>query len=698
MAAFPRLPRRLIFAFGLLASATTSAWAAWPTDPLINTPICSASGSQTKPASVADGAGGAIVTWVDGRSGTHIYTQHVLASGTVDPTWPANGRALCTAANDQQFPVIVSDGAGGAIVAWKDHRNGTDYDIYAQHVLASGAVDPGWPVNGRAVCTAANEQEQAKIATDGSGGAIVTWQDKRSITDFDIYAQHVLASGVADPAWPVDGAELCTAAFNQFVPVIVADESGGAVVAWHDLRGADRDIYAQHVLGSGVVDPAWPADGAAVCTATGNQTWPAIAEDGTGGVIIAWEDYRNGDLDIYAQRMLSKGVVDPGWPADGRALSTALHDQSSAAIVIDGAGGAIVVWQDYRGNNDYDIYAQHVLVSGVVDPAWTVNGIALCAATSDQYSPMIATDGAAGAIVTWFDFRNSISDDIYAQRVLSSGFVDPAWPGDGRALCTAPNDQAIPAIVADASGGAIVAWQDNRDGAATDIYAQRVARDGSLGGKGKAPTAVSLSCSSVGGTCTEHLSPVNGGGDPFATVAKNGFVDFKVGVSCNASPCSGHCTLTPTGQPPGATWPSISGPISGGSRIAIGPFDTPGRYTYTVSCSPGVSGTLEVSTSEVSVPSKALQALVLDPVRPNPGTGDVRISFSLPASGPATIAIYDALGSRLRQWSWRQLPAGGHEIHWDGRTEDGRLVPPGVLFSRLEAAGQTLHRKIIHLQ
>ena len=71
---------------------------------------------------------------------------------------------------------------------------------------------------------------------------------------------------------------------------------------------------------------------------------------------------------------------------------------------------------------------------------------------------------------------------------------------------------------------------------------------------------------------------------------------------------------------------------------------------------------------------------------------------NLPTAGPATIAIYDALGSRLRQWSWRQLPAGGHEVHWDGRTEDGRLIPPGVLFSRLEAAGQTLQRKIIHLQ
>jgi len=65
--------------------------------------------------------------------------------------------------------MIASDGAGGAIITWSDLRSGTDSDIYAQHVLASGLVDPGWPVDGRAICTAAGDQSSPAIVSDGAG-------------------------------------------------------------------------------------------------------------------------------------------------------------------------------------------------------------------------------------------------------------------------------------------------------------------------------------------------------------------------------------------------------------------------------------------------------------------------------------------------------------------------------------------------
>src|SRR5205814_1078934 len=155
------------------------------------------------------------------------------------------------------------------------------------------------------------------------------------------------------------------------------------------------------------------------------------------------------------QRMSGAGV--PEWSVDGVALCTAAGDQGirppsgdqgSPTMVGDGAGGAIVTWYDSRGGSfTDDIYAQHVLASGAVAPAWPANGSALCTAANSQYSPAIIADGAGGAIVTWYDYRGGIKYDIYAQHVLASGAVDPAWPADGRALCTAAGDQDFPAIV-----------------------------------------------------------------------------------------------------------------------------------------------------------------------------------------------------------------------------------------------------------
>ncbi|MFA4949184.1 MAG: T9SS type A sorting domain-containing protein, partial [Candidatus Krumholzibacteriia bacterium] len=171
----------------------------------------------------------------------------------------------------------------------------------------------------------------------------------------------------------------------------------------------------QRVNASGVVQ--WTADGVALCTPMMSQYSPTIVSDGAGGAIVTWWDYRNG-YDIYAQRVNASGVVQ--WTADGVALCAVGWDQCNPTIVSDGAGGAIVTWDDSRSGGGYDIYAQRVNASGVVQ--WTANGVALCTATGYQYSPTIVSDGAGGAIVTWWDYRSG-NNDIYAQRVDANGWA-----------------------------------------------------------------------------------------------------------------------------------------------------------------------------------------------------------------------------------------------------------------------------------
>jgi predicted lipoprotein with Yx(FWY)xxD motif len=222
------------------------AAAAWPTDPLANVPLCTATGDQYYPTIASDGAGGAIVTWEDKRSYNStrdIYAQRISADGTVQ--WTANGVALCAADGQQWSPTIVSDGAGGAIVTWFDQRSG-NYDIYAQRISADGTVQ--WTANGVALCTTANDQKSPTITSDGAGGAIVTWFDHRS-SSFDIYAQRISAGGTVQ--WTADGVVLCTATGNQYYPTIASDGAGGAIVTWQDLRSSNQDIYAQRVQANG---------------------------------------------------------------------------------------------------------------------------------------------------------------------------------------------------------------------------------------------------------------------------------------------------------------------------------------------------------------------------------------------------------------------------------------------------------------
>ena len=49
--------------------------------------------------------------------------------------------------------------------------------------------------------------------------------------------------------------------------------------------------------------------GIAICTAADIQFGISIIPDGGAGAIVAWQDRRSGNYDIYAQRVTSGGAI-----------------------------------------------------------------------------------------------------------------------------------------------------------------------------------------------------------------------------------------------------------------------------------------------------------------------------------------------------------------------------------------------------
>ena len=455
---------------------TDAPLAQWQPD---GAPVCTESHEQLYASIVADGTGGAIVTWSDFRSGTHydIFAQRLDASGV--PQWTVDGVALCTAANDQIAPTIMADGTGGAIITWNDRRSGNN-DIFAQRVNAAGTTL--WTANGVALCIAANDQSSPKLVSDGAGGAIVAWDDDRT-GGFspDVYVQRVNAAGVAQ--WAPNGVVLVLQGNDQWGSAIDSDGAGGAVVTWHDYRfGTNYDIFAQRVSASGT--PLWTVDGVAICIEEIDQSFPTIASDGSGGAFVTWADPRDGDLDIYGQRVNAAGATQ--WTVDGIGLCTAAGGQSGPALVEDGAGGVIITWNDSR-NGAADIYVQRVNAAGAA--LWAPDGVELCAASNHQTTSTLVDDGAGGAIVAWQDFRSGVAD-IYAQRVSASGA--PQWADDGVAVCAASGIQSAPAISPGGVGVAFVTWYDYREPSDADIYAQRVVDPPTVAGDSPPLVAVTV--------------------------------------------------------------------------------------------------------------------------------------------------------------------------------------------------------------
>ncbi len=351
-----------------------------------------------------DAGNGAYLVWEDQRSDANIYAQRVDKNGNV--RWGANGLAICTVANNQLEPVMVSDGNGGAIMAWTDYR-ATNPGIYGQRVNSNGVAQ--WGANG--IALAQNFlYNTPKMVSNGSGGAFLCWQD--NTVDGDIRAQQIDSNG--NPQWGASGIVVCNASGGQGSPSIISDDSGGVIIAWADNRDGTGDYYAQRVAAGGSV--VWAANGVPVSKTPWSILDPVLTPDGAGGAFFAWLENRVGVYNAYAQHISHNGTVQ--WPTFGTGLCDDPAGQVRLAIAPDSNGGAFYAWSDYRGSGGYsDIYMQELDAGGT--PLLPHNGAVLCNAVNNQPCEMMVAADPGAAIVVYHDQRNvAVSGyDIYAQKI-----------------------------------------------------------------------------------------------------------------------------------------------------------------------------------------------------------------------------------------------------------------------------------------
>jgi hypothetical protein len=173
----------------------------------------------------------------------------VLNSTDVGGIWSSAGVGLA----------IAPDDIGGAIVSWQDYRPQTigTTDLYAQRLDPSGIkmwtneiLLPPYTVGD----TAPGDQGLPIMVPDGADGAVVVYQDKGGFS-WDIAATRVSEEGAR--LWSQwvrwDGTSFSDPGLNQTSPTIALDQWGspsGVFVAWQETEGGHHRIFAEKVEAS----------------------------------------------------------------------------------------------------------------------------------------------------------------------------------------------------------------------------------------------------------------------------------------------------------------------------------------------------------------------------------------------------------------------------------------------------------------
>ena len=384
-------------------------------------------------STISDDSGGAIIAWQNNKG---IYVQHIDSSGKV--LWQKGGLLVTNAGivtgslvMMQTGFTMVSDGLGGAIVAWagdstasaktNNRENFASLTIQMQRISSTGKLM--W--QNTVISTGNNWQ----IVSNGDGGAIIAWDNFKPYYEA-LHDDYLCLQKIAP-----DGA-------------LLWGNAGFTLVA-------SSPFHASAAGSNGIADRSLP-------TYTGTQD---IVTDGDGGVIVIWEVEGEQDANqVFAQRVNSQG--NSVW-SKNTLVGTGTYQDNS--LRTNSSGGAFLALQSPDQGVTFQVQmGQDGGLLGLT-----------------QYYPYAVSDGSGGIISANLNIvqpdtsPSSIYDILNIERSDSEG--SPVWPEKQVFSSQLGYEITNLQCTTDDNGGIFLAWQiEKGDVGHGIIYVQRVDAAGNI--------------------------------------------------------------------------------------------------------------------------------------------------------------------------------------------------------------------------
>ena len=409
-----------------------------------------------------------IILWSDGRSFNNyrIYLQILNSDGST--VFTEDGIPITTNSQYEQLDLnaVFGENSGTIAAIWSENRVGCK-QIYAQGIDISGNLL--WADSTGICLTSANHfSEKPKMSVIDNSGTdeyYIGWEDFTDWMDSRICGQKIINGNLE---WGEYGKVIVDREYNDELTDIKEN-----YYIWQSDGYQNENIFCIKVDENGDPAPGWSEDGLEICIAEGRQR-EARGIVVPQGLLILWEDYRNGDIDIYGQIITPDGNIL--WQENGLPLIEQENDQDNFNFIYD--NGLHVVWQDFRSGTNYEIYAQKFDEYG--NELWQEGGVLIADVNEINYeNPDLAKVGNS-IIIVWEERIDYWIENIRAQLVNKDGEL--LWQPQGIFICDMFMEHHYPKVVSNGDDDVYIAWQDGRSTFMGDeglclipgIYAQKM--------------------------------------------------------------------------------------------------------------------------------------------------------------------------------------------------------------------------------
>ena len=404
-------------------------------------------------------SGSMIFVWSDTRYGSrNVFAQKVDSSGVL--LWGSQGSAVTNLPGRQEDPVAITDGDGGAFIAWVDYRFDEEGDIFIQHIDNQGnrMMDD----NGEALARVDGRHLTINMCTDSLGGVFVAWQDKRNFLDDDIFGTHV--SSNYEIIAPSSGVSIIQMNGNQGAKSLEYAGNNQATIIWSDTRsGSGNDIYCQKINMN--MEKIFSDGGLEVSATSDLETTPRTTFMKNDTSFVIWQSGTE-STDIYYNLLTSDGLVF----SEHLQLCSFNSSKANPRIKRNQLGEVFIQWIDYRndptaGNH----YYQRVSHGGNI--SWDQNGIQLDASGDDHHARF--SPGGNRELFVYWERGTFPNVDIMYQGIQSDGSL---LLDNAEFVSNVSGYQSMPNTLFDNNNGSFVVFADQSNGS-IDLRVQRMNSD-----------------------------------------------------------------------------------------------------------------------------------------------------------------------------------------------------------------------------
>jgi hypothetical protein len=256
-------------------------------------------GRKSSTSIIADNEGGAFLFWLENQgSHTLLFGSHIDSSG--QDVWGKKHAAISNSNHTVLSYSVQKTDFSSIYVAWQIQKS--EKEIYHQMISFSGK--PLWGLGGRIASAKKGIKTNPQVLTADST-IILSWTNELK-NDKDVYIQKFNQKG--NPKWKEDVPAIKLQK-DQFGQKLLSDGKGGAIVFWVDKRqeSVRANIYAQRISSTG--KRLWDSLGIAVASHNNTEkSYLSVVSDLRGGTIAIFREIRDSKEEIYAQKIFNTGT------------------------------------------------------------------------------------------------------------------------------------------------------------------------------------------------------------------------------------------------------------------------------------------------------------------------------------------------------------------------------------------------------